>query len=571
MNNIRNQKIREVIREGADSSDLGFYCIVLPSLLLPIAYFHIISLKHRSRLSLLRERWGSPRESGTEIENLSFYHNARRSAQPTKHLDEQTWDDLNLTEVFRQLDHTNSAIGQQVLYHILKTPHDGEHELTNRDRLAKCFADQSGLRESLQLALCTLNTRNAYDLPRLFLQSLPILPRFYAALPACALLAIAALSVLPLATGMEIIALLAILVFNIVVGLSFRRRFQDFGIPIRSMHSLITVGERISWINSPQLADQTKRLRIHCKRLQPLKRISKYLVFDNHFNEILASLYAYLNTFLLIDLNVYLASIKMLEKRKEDVRVIYEILGNIDATISVASFRYSLPSYCTPRFTSPSSEILAEGVWHPLLPESVENSIAIKDSSILLYGANMSGKTTFLRSLGLSAILGQTIYTCLARSYQAPFVNVKSFINRKDDILGGKSYFLEEVESVKELICARDSTEQHLFLLDELFKGTSPQECTAISHAVLRYFDSSKHVTVVATHDASLQNLMSGWDIFHLGEVLRDGRRSFDYKVYKGMGGSNSALALLEANGYPEEVVQTARRFLASSGDGNFG
>lgn len=567
----RNQKIRAFINDGANSSDIGFYFFVLPSMLFPVAFFYIVSLKRDSSLSLIREKWGLPRQLSGEIAKSSFYHNTYISAKPSKHLDEQTWNDLNLTEIFNQLDHTSSAIGQQMLYHILRTPQNTETELKKRDQLAHFFSHQDSLREKIQLTLSVLDTKNAYDLPRLFLQNLPTLSRIYVLFPLGTLLAIGSFCTVPFVTGLGILAPLAVLAFNIVIGLAFRWRFRDFSVPLRSMHNLIIASEKIAQLNNPELADQTNGLRTHCKRLQLLKSASKYLIFDNHFNEVLASAYAYLNIFLLIDLNVYLISIRLLGKCRGDVRSLYEILGMIDAVVSISSYRYSLSSYCTPQFTPQLKQIIADDICHPLLHKPISNSIMIKEKSILVYGANMSGKTTFIRSLGLNAILGQTIYTCLAKSYQAPFINVKSFINRKDDILGGKSYFREEVVSVRELIYASDSAEQHLFLIDELFKGTSPQECTALSHAVLKHLDTSEHMVVVATHDYSLQALMKEWDLFHFCGTIVNSELLFEYKINKGAGFSNNALKLLEVEGYPQGIIETANRTLKIAAEGNFG
>ncbi len=104
---------------------------------------------------------------------------------------------------------------------------------------------------------------------------------------------------------------------------------------------------------------------------------------------------------------------------------------------------------------------------------------------VLVTGSNMSGKSTFLRTVGVNAILAQTIDTCLARTYAAPVFVVRSCIGRSDDLVGGKSYYLAEVEALLALVEASDTTDCCLFLLDELFRGTNAVERIAAGEAVL--------------------------------------------------------------------------------------
>ncbi len=564
--------MHRILDDGANASDLGFYFVVLPGLLLPLVYFHLAALKKGDRLADIRRRWGRPRRAHVGLKSIAFYHDLRAATRPSGRIDDQTWSDLDLDAVFRQLDHTCSAVGQQVLYDILRTPQETSEALSEKDRLVQSFAEQPGLRTAVQAALLRLDTRNTFDLPRLFLQDLPEIPRFYGAIPAGTLLTLAALAALFHTTGLGVLVLLFFIAGNIALGLVWRRRYSDFSVALRSLHCLLGAGERLARLGSPAIAGQTAPLGLYCRRLRRLKKISAYLVFDDHFNEVLASAYAYLNTFLLLDLNVFLASVKMLQRHKKDIRAVYESVGRLDALVAIASYRHSLPFYCRPQFTAPAPQLSVGQVYHPLLQDPVANSVAMEGKSLLLYGANMSGKTTFIRSLGLSAILGQTIYTCPARSYRAPFLHVQSFINRKDDILGGRSYFLAEVESVHELVKACDGAAPCLFLVDELFKGTSPQECTALSQAVLDYLHASGHLVAAASHDAVLQRLLPEWAFFHFGQIMDEGVWRFDYRLRRGPGRTYNAVGLLAAKGYPAAVIRAAEKNLSAFGqyDGSF-
>ena len=105
---------------------------------------------------------------------------------------------------------------------------------------------------------------------------------------------------------------------------------------------------------------------------------------------------------------------------------------------------------------------------------------------MLVTGSNMSGKSTLLRTVGVNAVMAQTIHTCLAEAYAAPIFTLRSCIGRSDDLLSGKSYYIVEVESLIELVRASQGAAPHLFLLDEMFRGTNAVERIAAGQAVLR-------------------------------------------------------------------------------------
>ena len=97
------------------------------------------------------------------------------------------------------------------------------------------------------------------------------------------------------------------------------------------------------------------------------------------------------------------------------------------------------------------------GLRHPLVDDAVPNSIALAPPhGVLVTGSNMSGKSTFLRTVGVNVVLAQSINTCLARAYEAPVYQVRSCIGRADDLIAGKSYYLVEVESVLALVNASE-------------------------------------------------------------------------------------------------------------------
>ena len=240
--------------------------------------------------------------------------------------------------------------------------------------------------------------------------------------------------------------------------------------------------------------------------------------------------------------------------------------GEVDAALSVASYREGASTWTRPQFGAPGSSATLELVVHPLLQEAVPNSITLGSGrGVLVTGSNMSGKSTFLRTVGVNAVLAQTINTCLAGTYSAPVFVVRSCIGRSDDLVGGKSYYLAEVEALLGLVEASDAGDCCLFLLDELFRGTNAVERIAAGEAVLRELllnrpgHDKQHVALAATHDGELVDLLGDtFDAWHFGDSIGPAGLAFDHRLRQGPATSRNAIALLRLSGAPESLVSRA-------------
>ena len=183
---------------------------------------------------------------------------------------------------------------------------------------------------------------------------------------------------------------------------------------------------------------------------------------------------------------------------------------------------------------------------------------------MLITGSNMSGKSTFLRTIGVTTIMAQTLNTCLAAAYEAPVFHVRSCIGRADDLLSGRSYYIVEVESLLGLVDASADTSPHLFLLDELFRGTNTVERIAAGQAVLRELvvaahRPKPHVVLAATHDGELVDLLSGvYAAYHFGDAVAADGLVFDHRLVPGRATTRNAIALLRLHGAPEALTTSA-------------
>jgi hypothetical protein len=152
------------------------------------------------------------------------------------------------------------------------------------------------------------------------------------------------------------------------------------------------------------------------------------------------------------------------------------------------------------------------------------------------------------------------VNTCIAKRYDAPQLTVRSCIGRSDDLLLGKSYYLDEVQSVIEVIRASHSNRAHLILLDELFRGTNAIERIAAGEATLRELATTAHLVICATHDVEIVAFLEGiYASFHFVDRMEPEGLVFEYQLAVGPSTTRNAISLLELNGAPEALVFRAR------------
>ena len=172
----------------------------------------------------------------------------------------------------------------------------------------------------------------------------------------------------------------------------------------------------------------------------------------------------------------------------------------------------------------------------------------------------MSGKTTFIRTLVLNALLAETLDICFAEAYTAPYMKIYSSIRISDDIAEGTSYYLQEVLTVKRFIDASQEPAPCLFALDELFKGTNTTERIAAGKAVLAHLNRRPHLVLVSTHDVELAELLrkDGYELHHFREEVIGGKLVFDYRLHTGPLTTRNAIRILEMYDYPRDLIAEA-------------
>ena len=227
-------------------------------------------------------------------------------------------------------------------------------------------------------------------------------------------------------------------------------------------------------------------------------------------------------------------------------------LGEVEMLSSLAVLERIRPvSYPTFYKEDMSPAFHMEQVCHPLLkPETaVPNSISMKQESVVITGSNMSGKTTFLRTIGLNLILAYAGAPVCALEFSASRMRLFTSMRVVDDVQHGISTFYAEILRIKEMVEYGKREQPMLCLIDEIFKGTNSADRIVGAEAVIRKLSRNYIITIVSTHDFELCKLAEN---YHFEESYEENQIVFDYKLKQGICTTTNALYLLKMAGLTE-------------------
>jgi len=480
--------------------------------------------------------------------------------------DERTWRDLDLDDVFHSVDYAESEIGRQCLYARLRRPAMDKNELEAFGARVRAVGADARVAERIRAAASMLSDKRAAFLVDLIFGELPARPMLWWLFPILTALAFGSLIAMPI-WPRAFLVLVAVACVNVVTQVVFKPRMKRFVPAIHELPAFLRAAEQLADLGQPELRALATTVGT-ARHFRSVKRAAWWLMFEpGQSNELATSVYEYLNLVLLLDITAFAFTTERIRSTQRELQRIFFALGELDVLQSVHAWRESMRTWCTPTFLPRQQGLDVDAIFHPLLETPVANSIQVSDVGVLVTGSNMSGKTTFIRTLGVNCVLAQTLFTVCAERWSAPLLVTRTSIGRADSIMEGKSYYLAEAESVRSLLLAKQSGEQHLFLLDEIFRGTNTSERIAAAYAVLRFLVKGDDLVFVATHDLELLAMLGdGFVGYHFAEQVSDDALSFDYRIRDGLSSTRNAIALLQLMQYPSEVVANALSVVESLG-----
>ncbi len=476
-------------------------------------------------------------------------------------LDEITWNDLNMDDIFKRMNYTHSATGEEYLYYLLhKTNHTLE-ELQHFEELVRWFAEHADERVTLQCVLHDLGFSGKYSMYD-YMDNLDFLGnRSNVKNHILNLLYIPLAILVPIRMSVALAAICFLSVYRIVTYFAEKREIESYIVCFAYVTRLIQAGDKIS---KQKLDCARKELEDVQNYLADLKGISKGFGVvssvgnPNTSGNPLEIVMDYVRMIFHVDMIVFNRMLHQLMSKMEQVDKLNTILGQLEAAVCVSSFRASLVNgYCVPDLTEGKGLLLEEG-YHPLLTDPVKNSIAAQ-RGVLLTGSNASGKSTFLKTVAVNAILAQTIHTCTAKVYKAPVWTIYSSMALRDNMESGESYYIVEIKALKRILDAQKRGEQVLCFVDEVLRGTNTVERIAASTEILKSLAMGDVICFAATHDIELTHLLKqDYDNYHFEEEIKEGDISFPYKLLRGKATTRNAIRLLEMIGYSPEVTKQA-------------
>ncbi|URZ14348.1 MutS-related protein [Clostridium felsineum] len=540
-----------------------FYLLgTILSIALIFFIFHVkAKIIYKLNYERFKKHWGQYEKRKINVKNIQrFFKFHKEENQDEFNIDDQTWVDLNMNKVFEIADRTLTSPGEEMLYKIFKTPEFSEEKLIERNSTIRIFQENKEVREEVGLELTRLGRKKENGVIDIIWKDIEVNYKYKYLFNFLFWATLASVLTIPIFKFKYIIILAMFILVNTVAHNKFKNKVELYVQSLGYLNGVINTANRISKIDCFELKYFTDVLNKTSSKLMKVAKKTAGIERVEGADVIGDAIY----NMLPIEERKFFNAINDIKKLRGELKVLYKTLGEIDALMSTASFREGLEYYCEPEFKGYGRTLNAENIYHPLVKNAVSNSIKLDEKGIILTGTNMSGKSTFLRTIGLNSLLAQTIYTCAAKTYTTSFFKIMTSISPEDNISSGKSYYFREAEALKRIINQCGDKEPVLCIIDEIFRGTNPVERVNASAEILNYIGKHNTLTLVATHDLELTEMLKeDYLCFYFSEDIDDTGLSFDYKLKDGICKTRNAVKLLKYLEYPNEIIQKTNERLA--------
>lgn len=273
------------------------------------------------------------------------------------------------------------------------------------------------------------------------------------------------------------------------------------------------------------------------------------------------NIYAFLlyNSLFLYDYHCMERYVKWKDNCRGSLETWLNALGDVEALISLTVLFHTRKFCCLPDIVDMGHPVLtASDIRHPLLkePSAVGNDINLNHSAFIITGSNMSGKTTFMRSIGVNLVLAYAGGFCTASSLKVSLMKLCTSIRTEDNVNQGISAFYAEVLRVKEMIQVSRKQIPMIFMIDEIYKGTNSKDRIFAAKETIKNLSKPWGFTLVTTHDFELCDLEDDLEVnsqnYYFTEHYKEDKILFDYKLRKGRCTTTNARYLLRMAGILE-------------------
>lgn len=481
-------------------------------------------------------------------------------------LPESVRADLNIDNLCEEIDYTSSCIGRQYLYHTLCT--DKISDIASQEQFIEKLQADHSLRNQLVTTLQKLNKPDAYSIVDILAEEEHYYSHYYLFLiqicrwlPVLFLILMFQFSSSPV----PFILLLVSYIFNGYLHFKQKNVLSCYYFSIPQLYKLLKTVDYLTTIPSFLAVDMKME---SCT--QYLKELGRKLgsfrfgiALESESAMLVYLITELLNIFTLYSTINIVTSFQSIQKKKKEIEQAFRYVGFLDVLCSLSFLREEVPYYCKPSDAKEGERLWADGVYHPLIKDCVPNALFLSDKSMLITGSNMSGKTSFIRTVAINLLTAKTLNMCFAKEFCIDLNRrLYSVIHTEDDLLEGKSYFFKEAENVKAAL-DKGKEGNYLLIFDELFKGTNTMERIAINATIFSDLAKADNIVLASTHDLELTALLKDkYELYHFREKIADDKLSFDYKLKKGVVKEGNAIKILELCGYPFSIIRKAKETL---------
>lgn len=524
------------------------------------SYYDVQCAKKRFR-ETLKNSYGSMPKREYKPEDMRSIPKYFQKHQDDRALDDITWYDLDLDDVFKRMNYTHSSVGEEYLYYMLRNPVEREDELLHREHVIRYFNENEEERVACQFifaGLGHLGRFSVYD----YIDYLDLLGerKNWKHYLSFAMLAFG-IMVMLVSFSVGLLLLLGVLIYNYFSYFREKKEIEPYITSFSYIFRLMDTCEKLKARKISNLEEEFQKMEPAYTSLCAIRRGSYILMTSGRFTGNGSPVDLFMDFVRMgfhIDLIKFNQMLRTVRNHLEDIDCLLTQLGFIEACISIGEYRKSIENYCIPVFQTKKA-IKAAGIYHPLLTDPVGNSFAT-EHSMLITGSNASGKSTFLKTVAINAILAQSIHTCLAKSYESCFFRIYSSMSLKDNVFHGESYYMVEIKAIKRILDQITKGKGTvLCFVDEVLRGTNTVERIAASSQIMRQLNQQNSLCFVATHDIELTHLLGKeYDNYHFKEEVLENDITFSYHLMKGCATTRNAIRLLSIMGFQDEIVQKA-------------
>lgn len=522
--------------------------------------------KHAAKIEkMLKNSWGKPSKrkySEDQYENIAHYFEDCADKGGFV-IDDITWNDLNMDSIFKMMNITNSSVGQEYLYKMLRMPCNDNKQLEELDKLADFFDSHEKERMNVQRAYVKLGFAKHIAISDYIgllvdLKAGSNLIHYVSLLFMLVSFAVCFAANASVGIGLVVLSVS----FSIITYYRYKAKVEPYFICVTQLVKMVETAERLAQFKYTELADYNQYFKKCAADFSDVIKNAALLASSNVNGSLAEMLLDYVRMLTHVDLIKFNNMIRLLGNREAQVYELMEHMGRLEASISVASFRRMLPYWCRPDLNEHRGAALeVSEIYHPMIKEPVANSLKA-DKHILLTGSNASGKSTFLKTVAINALLSQAICTSISKSYKAPFFRIYSSMSLRDDLSSSNSYYIVEIKSLKRIL---DAVEKKgapvLCFVDEVLRGTNTVERIAASSEILKSLRYQNVLCFAATHDIELTAILEKYyDNYHFQEEVTNDDVQFNYRLFKGPATTRNAIKLLNIIGYDKEIIDAAQR-----------